>query len=420
MTMRRSALTLAALLIASIPSFAAQPQTRIAQAGAQSSYQQGETLLDQGNYEAALSLFDQAIRANPNFAFPYSGRCAAYLALGNGQAATADCDRAILLNPTPALFYVRRGYLRLAQGNVEGAQSDAEQALLDDPNSAEAHHIYGETFIDLGEFEAALLDLNLALRLDPNFARAYGSRGEARLALGNREAAVRDYVRAVQIDARTPITPSLRTEVASEFITMGEARLANEDLEGALQEFDLALQIDPTFAPAYAGRGEVFLAAGDEESAKAEFEQALDFDPSNVTARNRLQELEPPEPSPTPTPASTATPGQSTGDEISLDGPQSQEEAEAFAKGLDAAFEQLDICGPIDTGTTYDEVVEIIGQAGTLVSSDGDVEEFTWSGTREVEFQGNTETATYGLRATFVDGAIEDFECQNTPGFLQS
>lgn len=416
--MRRSALTLAALLIASISSFAVKPQSTIAQSGAQSSYQQGENLLAQQNYTAALSSFDRAIQANPNFAFPYSGRCAAYLALGNGQAASPDCDRAILLNPTPALFYVRRGYLRLAQGNVEGAQSDAEQALLDEPAAAEAHHIYGETFIDLGEYEAALLDLNLALGIDPDFARAYGSRGEANLALGNRDAAIRDSVQAIQIDPSVPITPSLRTPVASEFISLGEAKLGREDLQGALQDFDLALQIDPTFAPAYAGRGEVFLAAGDEDSAKAEFEQALDFDPSNVTARNRLDELEPPEPSPVPTPAATAPPEEQPTQEITLDEqPLSQEETEALVEGLGAAFEALDVCGPIEVGTTFNEVGQITGQQGTLVSDDGEREVYTWSGTKEVEFQGETEVANFELTATFVNGAIETFECQNIPGF---
>ncbi len=414
--MRRPAFTLAALLIASIATFAAHPQILIAQSNAQAVYQQGEAQLEQDAYTAALSSFDRAIQTNPNFSFPYSGRCAAYLALGNGQAATEDCDRAILLNPTPALFYVRRGYLRLAQGDLEGALSDAEQALLDDPESADAHNIYGEAFIGLGELQAALLDLNLALRIDSEFARAYGNRGQVNLALGNQNAAVRDYTRAVRIEPTTSVTPSLQGLVAGEFVSSGEAQLNREDLEGALQDFDLALGIVPNFAPAYAGRGEVFLAAGNEDAAEAEFEQALAFDPNNVIARNRLQELQP-EPSPTPSPAVTPTPEPQPDDQISL---EEQSLSEEVAEELAAAFEELDICGPIEEGTLYEEVVDIIGMEGTVVEEEGEETTYQWSGTREVSVQGQTEQSTYELTATFSDDEIIDFECMNIPSFLQS
>ena len=414
--MRRPALTLAALLIASIATFAAQPQVLIAQSSVQAVYQQGEAQLEQDAYTAALSSFDRAIRASPSFSFPYSGRCAAHLALGNGQAAAVDCDQAILLNPTPALFYVRRGYLRLAQGDLEGAQSDAEQALLDDPESADAHNIYGEAFIGLAEFQAALLDLNLALRIDPEFARAYGNRGQVNLALGNPDAAVRDYTRAVRIEPTTPVIPNLQGLVAGEFVSSGENNLASEDLEGALQDFDLALGILPNFAPAYAGRGEVFLAAGSEEAAKAEFEQALAFDPNNVRARNRLQELQP-EPSPTPSPVATPTNEAQPNDQISL---QEQPLSEEAAESLAEAFEELDICGPIDNGTLYEDVVEVIGMEGTVVEEEGEEITYQWSGTKVVSVQGQTEQSTYELTATFSDDEIIDFECMNIPSFLQS
>ncbi len=59
----------------------------------------GNEFYDQGNYQAALSDYDEAIRLDPEYVRAYISRGNAKSKLGDLEAAISDYDEAIQLNP---------------------------------------------------------------------------------------------------------------------------------------------------------------------------------------------------------------------------------------------------------------------------------------------------------------------------------
>ena len=59
----------------------------------------GNELYNQGDYQAAISDYDEAIRLDPNDAIAYYNRGLAKSELGDLEAAISDYDEAIRLQP---------------------------------------------------------------------------------------------------------------------------------------------------------------------------------------------------------------------------------------------------------------------------------------------------------------------------------
>ena len=62
-----------------------------------------------GQYEAAVSDYDEAIRMNPDYVGAYINRGFANYELGRHEAAIADCNEAIRMKPDYAEAYNNRG-----------------------------------------------------------------------------------------------------------------------------------------------------------------------------------------------------------------------------------------------------------------------------------------------------------------------
>ena len=59
----------------------------------------GNKLYNQGDYQAAISDYDEAIRLDPKYTIAYYNRGSAKNELGDSEAAISDYDEAIRLNP---------------------------------------------------------------------------------------------------------------------------------------------------------------------------------------------------------------------------------------------------------------------------------------------------------------------------------
>src|SRR6202040_3175618 len=68
-----------------------------------------------GDYDAAISLYTEVIKANPKAALAYNGRALAYRQKGETARALADFDQAIRLKPQ-LMFYFNRGFTHYANG----------------------------------------------------------------------------------------------------------------------------------------------------------------------------------------------------------------------------------------------------------------------------------------------------------------
>ena len=123
----------------------------------------GSRLASEGDHEAAISEFDEAIARYPDFELAYYSRGAAYSQIGKFEAALADYDEAIRLNPKFAQAYYNRGLAHAFLGRYAATIDDMTRAL------------------DSGLSEKYM---------------AFGTRGSAHFALGDFDTAHADYMRA--------------------------------------------------------------------------------------------------------------------------------------------------------------------------------------------------------------------------------
>ncbi len=127
-------------------------------------YNQGLSQLQQKNPKGAIDYFDQAIKANRNYAEAYVNRGIVYDELGNSQQAIADYNQAISINH----------------------------------NLAEAFYNRGNTYNKLSNFTAAIADYNQAIKINPQYVYAYANRG-ASYHLGKKQEALEDLQQAARL-----------------------------------------------------------------------------------------------------------------------------------------------------------------------------------------------------------------------------
>lgn len=85
---------------------------------------------------------------------------------GNFRAALSALDEAIRLAPDYLSAYVRRGYVYLNLEQYNQAIEDFDRAINIDPNSPEAYKYHGAVYSELGQYESASKDFMQAFMLE--------------------------------------------------------------------------------------------------------------------------------------------------------------------------------------------------------------------------------------------------------------
>jgi len=119
----------------------------------------GEAYLRKGDYEKAISNYNQALRINPDYDkvyYFYDNRGTAYLMKGDYEKAIADYHRALRINPNDSNAYHNRGTAYLNKGDFEGAISDFNKALEINPGNAETYFYKALACEEIGRLQEAL------------------------------------------------------------------------------------------------------------------------------------------------------------------------------------------------------------------------------------------------------------------------
>ena len=152
-----------------------------------------------GEYESAISDFDDALRLKPDSAEIYIGRGLAKAGLGQYGGAITDYNNALRLKPGSAEIYTGRGLAKAGLGQYEGAITDYDETIRLEPDSADAYSGRGLANLNLGRYEAAISDFDVVLRLKPDFFPAYYERGRTRHLQKDYAAAITDYDEAIRL-----------------------------------------------------------------------------------------------------------------------------------------------------------------------------------------------------------------------------
>ena len=162
------------------------------------------------SHYAALELFDQALKADPNDADALAGEAFTHMALFTfgeaGAEANLDAkiidpaDRAIALAPDDMRAYVAKSFYLAVTGRAAEALRSADSGLTINPNSAPLLDARTLAEIVLGRFEQAKSDSQRAMQLsprDPEIPNRLMNLGMAELGLGHFDAAVVEFQKAI-------------------------------------------------------------------------------------------------------------------------------------------------------------------------------------------------------------------------------
>jgi DNA-binding winged helix-turn-helix (wHTH) protein/TolB-like protein/Flp pilus assembly protein TadD len=186
--------------------------------------------------EKAIEAFEQALKADPEYAPAHSGIADAWNLLG----------------------YL--GFLPPREAFPK-SEAAALRALQLDDTLGEAHLSLAKTklFYDW-DWPACEREINRALELSPNFADTHGMNGAYLLAMGRLDEALAARQRAQELD---PTSPLFTTAV-------GWAYFYQRRYDQAIAWYRKALELDPNFALAYDDLSNALFLKGDAEQAVAE------------------------------------------------------------------------------------------------------------------------------------------------------
>jgi tetratricopeptide (TPR) repeat protein len=162
--------------------------------------QLGVLQLNQGQSNAALSHFRQALRIDPGDTQSHRNMGAYYES--SGEADRAFAEYLVVLNSHPQDIEARCGAARAlaAQGDRAGALEQYRRVLLDRPEDERALNDMAAVFVDLGQYDQAIQCFERAIQSAPgdiatriNFANLY-------LRMGNYDGAIREFGEAKRID----------------------------------------------------------------------------------------------------------------------------------------------------------------------------------------------------------------------------
>lgn len=291
-----------------LPDYTPTPETVTIKFFSEGSYSLGEKAFRDGDYDSAITLFNEAIKQNnKNYSAPYylgliylekkdynkafnafgatlkinSGFAAAYV--GRGQAnfglggnPLADYQKAKDAAPDWVEPYIQSALFYANRRNPESAITELETARQFAPNNVTVYWNLAEQYLVLGRLENARDNLQQGLKVDGTALDLY--RVQAKLWLIDE-----DFTNAL---TSINIYLSYRPANADGWTLQGQAYLGLGENEKALVALNRAVELKPDDPrDALIARGTAQLALGNADTARDDFDQALQL---GITTRNRL------------------------------------------------------------------------------------------------------------------------------------
>jgi tetratricopeptide (TPR) repeat protein len=235
-----------------------------------------------GNYAQVIADASESIRLQVNVG-TYNLRGSAYYDKGEYDIAISDFNDALRIGPPGGIIFHNRGNAWRGKGDYAKAIADYDQSIRLGPPSAFSWQNRGISKLALGDLDGALADFNEAIRLDPALPQPLTNRAVIWRARGNLDRAIADSTEAIRLaKAKAPI--NVMTPPGSVLISAYTHRALAYEAKG---DFDRAKQ---DYAAALRGQAS-------DAGSKA----------NQATAKVRLSLLSEPLP-PAPRTATTATP----------------------------------------------------------------------------------------------------------------
>jgi predicted O-linked N-acetylglucosamine transferase (SPINDLY family) len=180
----------------SAPSQSAQSLSHNPNTVAKEHYNLGNTLLEQGNPDAAISGYRKALALKPDYAEAYVNLGNVLYEQGKLNEAIENFHKALTFKLNFAQAHYNLGNALYTQDKLDEAAECYRRTLALSPDFADAHNNLGLALQKQGALGAAITSYRKALSLKPSYADAHVNLGNALFEQGNPGDAVASYRRA--------------------------------------------------------------------------------------------------------------------------------------------------------------------------------------------------------------------------------
>jgi tetratricopeptide (TPR) repeat protein len=218
----------------------------------------GSAFLAQGQYEAAISYYEQAIAASPADRRNYWYLGLARLLWGEEEEAQSIW-LTVLVEAEPETeqdwvaellqILLAEATRQLDAGDFAATTQICQQMLELDADRAEAIALLGQAIAQQGDLDTAIAYWQQATNLNPNFAEVYQQQGEVFQKLGQMDAATLCYARVLELQPEQSITHH----------KLGLCLLQQQQFDAAIAHLTTATQLNPNGSQAHGDRGYALL-----------------------------------------------------------------------------------------------------------------------------------------------------------------
>ena len=233
---------------------------------------------DEKSYQAALDLFDQALKNDRTFALAYTGIADASLQMYQlkkdsfwTQKALAAAQQAQQLNDNLPEVHATLGSVYSASGRNSEAIAQLKRAVSLAPDSDADYRGLGGAYLASGDGSQAIEAYQKAIQLNPYYWDNQNELGRAYYQLGN-------YPKA--FDAFQQVTV-LEPDIDLGFENVGNIYLAEGKYQECIPYFQKALQIQP-FWSTYSNLGTAYFFLKQYPNSVDMFEKAAALNPNNT------------------------------------------------------------------------------------------------------------------------------------------
>ncbi|KAI8641614.1 hypothetical protein BD408DRAFT_367982 [Parasitella parasitica] len=190
---------------------------------------------------------------------------------GQSDAALEAFDQALIFDPTCIQVYIKKSDVYMEQGDLKAALAQLDIATKLNPLDAYVYYHRGQIFYVSGQYNLALEDYTESMRLDPTFVYSQIQLAVVEHKLGHHVKAVNIFQ---QVSAQFPTCAEVHNYYGEVLIDQGKT-------QGAIDMFNKAMALDPSHPIPYINKAMVlYQHLGNPEEAIQLCKNALDADPA--------------------------------------------------------------------------------------------------------------------------------------------
>ncbi len=230
---------------------------------------QANALLESGNYQEAITLYNQAIELDDSNYEVFYNCGIAYYKEDEFDRAIGSCQEAVKLNKSYALAHMCLGDSYSKKGDYQSAYSEYTETIKKDSDNAEAYIKRGViAYLQFEDYAQAISDFTKVLDINPDATTVLKYRGFAYLNLEQYENAISDFTQYID-----------STGDSTMYYTLGDIYYNNSDYKNAIEAYSNGLSFsDETIPEAYLFMAISYEEIGSVEQAIQNYNKYLDLD----------------------------------------------------------------------------------------------------------------------------------------------